>query len=94
MGIRAHRINDYKKTETFSLGEERVWEIIEENSGDLGLSSIQLDMSGCGMVSMDIKIAKQIAKDPKVDMYTRDEFTEDIEWAEKNGESWLKYYCF
>ena len=93
MGIRAHLITRYKG-ETFSLGEERVWEIIEENSGDLGLTSIQLDMSGCGIVSMDLEIAKQIAKDPKVDKSTRKYFREDIRWAEKHNQDWLKYYCF
>ena len=94
MGVRAHRINSYKPAETFSLGEERVWEMIEENSGDLGLSSIQLDMSGCGMVSMDISVAELIAKDPEVEEGTRSSFVTDIKWAKKNDESWLKYYCY
>lgn len=93
MGVRAHLITKYKG-ETFSLGEEKVWEIIEENSGDLGLTSIQLDMSGCGIVSMDLKIAKKISKDPEVDVSTRKYFREDIRWAKEKGQEWLKYYCY
>lgn len=93
MGVRAHLITRYRG-ETFSLGEERVWEIIEKNSGDLGLTSIQLDMSGCGMVLMDVKIAEQISKDPEVDKSTRKYFREDIRWARKKNQDWLKYYCY
>jgi len=93
MGVRAHLITRYKG-ETFSLGEEKVWEIIEENSGSLGLTSIQLDESGCGIVSMDLKIAEQIAKDKEVEKSTRQYFREDIRWAEKHNQDWLKYYVF
>ena len=93
MGVRAHLITKYKG-ETFSLGEEKIWEIIEENSGGLGLTSIQLDESGCGIVSMDLKIARQISKDKEVDRATRKCFREDIRWAEKHNQDWLKYYCY
>lgn len=93
MGVRAHLITRYKG-ETFSLGEERVWEIIEENSGDLGMASIQLDMSSCGIIMIDVRLAKQIVKDPKVDKSTKKYFREDIRWAKKHDQDWLKYYCY
>ena len=93
MGVRAHLITRYKG-ETFSLGEERVWEIIEENSGGLGYASTQIDESGCGIISMDVRLAEQIAKDPGVDKSTRKYFREDIRWAKKHSQSWLKYYVY
>jgi len=91
MGVRAHLITRYKG-ETFNLGEERIWEIIEDNSG--GLTSIQLNEDACGLIQMDLEIAEQIAKDPEVDKTTRKYFREDIRWAKKYNQSCLKYYCY
>ena len=91
MGVRAHLITRYKG-ETFSLGEERVWEILEDNNDQL--TSIQLNMDSCGLISMDLEIARQIAKDPKVDKTTRKYFREDIRWAEKHNQDWLRYYVY
>ena len=91
MGVRAHLITHYKG-ETFSLGEERIWEILEDNNDQL--TSIQLNMDSCGLISMDLGIARQIAKDPKVDKSTRKYLREDIRWAEKHNQDWLKYYVF
>ena len=91
MGVRAHLITRYKG-ETFNLSEEKIWEILEDNNDQL--TSIQLNMDSCGLISMDLEIARQIAKDPEVDKTTRKYFKEDIRWAEKHNQSWLKYYVF
>ena len=91
MGVRAHLITRYKG-ETFNLNEEKIWEILEDNNDQL--TSIQLNMDSCGLISMDLEIARQIAKDPEVDKTTRKYFKEDIRWAEKHNQDWLRYYCY
>ncbi len=93
MGIRAHLITEYRG-ETFSLGEDRVMEILENEDSHLGNVSIDIDESGCGMIMMELCVAIQLSKDKKVDQYTRVQFIKDIKWARKNNDGWLKYYCY
>jgi len=93
MGVRGHLIKEYAG-ETFSLGEERVMQIVEENESELGMASIQLDLSGCGIIGIDLEVAKLIIEDSEVEESTKEMFKKDICWAEKNGDTWLKYYCF
>lgn len=93
MGVRAHLITKYRG-ETFSLGDEEVMEILEEKDSHLGDVSIHIDESGCGMIMMDLCVAIQIAKDEKIDKGIREQFEEDIKWARKNNDSWLRYYCY
>jgi len=93
MGVRGHLIKEYAG-ETFNLGEERVMQIVEENASELGMASIQLDLSGCGIIGIDLEVASLIIEDPDVEESTKEIFKKDIEWAKKNNDSWLKYYCF
>lgn len=93
MGVRGHLIKEYAG-ETFNLGEEKVMQIIEENESELGMASIQLDLSGCGIIGIDLEVAKLIVEDPEVEESTKEMFKKDMKWAKKNSDSWLKYYCF
>lgn len=93
MGVRGHLIKEYAG-ETFNLGEERVMQIIEENESELGMASIQLDFSGCGIIGIDLEVARLIIKNPEIEKSTKEMFKKDIKFAKKNKDSWLKYYCF
>lgn len=93
MGIRGHLITKYEG-ETFSLGDEEVMNIVEEEDSHLGNASIHIDESGCGMIMMSILVAKKISLSKKVDACIRKDFAKDIEWAKKNDGTWLKYYCY
>ena len=93
MGVRAHLITEYRG-ETFSLGDEGVMAILEEKDSHLGDVSIHIDESGCGMIMMDLCVVIQLSKDEKIDKSIREQFEEDIKWAQKNNDGWLKYYCY
>jgi hypothetical protein len=83
MSIRAYRVNsiEYKKDPSVNISHEwnEMGEYLSESGETMELSYEQL---------------KQLTKNKKLSKETREQFINDLQWADEKGEPYITYHCW
>ena len=93
MSVRAYRINniDHERGESFNLWHSD--EITDWLNDHTDFYSNFSEGSGIGEVSVE-DLEKMLSELKSMDEEDRKAIQKDIDWAKKNGESYVQYYCY
>lgn len=89
MSVRAYRVNaiEYQERETFNLWhDEKVFEILN----DAGYFDSLYE--GVGIVYVDVSFIREELL-PRIYGEMKETFLRDIEWAERNDQDTIRYFC-
>lgn len=93
MSVRAHRVTKLEWADPTwnAWGDTDFTDYLDKNEPGWGHS---LDMDGCGITDISVKVIKQYIKDAKksADAYLIEALRKDVAAANKLGDEWIRYY--